>query len=553
MRSGGVFVALLGITLVAGCPMPTGDSSAPLGEGSTANGEAGRSAADSAEGPGAQTGACCLLVICEQITLAECIQQQGYFLGEGRACADVVCLGALLALADPCHGGLMDFGAFGIDEDSESPAFCPDIDDDGVPNENDPDIDGDGLPNEYDPDVDGDGAWNGFDVDVDGDGVLNIHDVDIDGDFVRNRWDLDIDGDGLLNPNDDDADGDGKKKKDDCDDDDDDDDGSGSGDNAASGDDDDDECKEDEENEDKGPQNTPDGRNAPEGTKWLPAQPTGIETKRMFKDIEDVLDETPDVPPDAVEDLQDADPDASPADLADTLVHIVEEAIDDGPPGEIDTDAAQEKFHAQVDTIQRLSAIEDGAKLDELVRETDVLVSAADDLGEEVEPLVDTAVAVGATDDTPDVTEATKMAVELVTEANAAGIPAEQVPPVVKPLASAAKELPGEPGLDVVWKIVTDLMGEARAEGGEPPYSALSTVKTVERTAKLIDNPTEEQLKDSARNVLAAAAEKGLRNPIAVVDAVERSGGDASDGIDEDEADSAADLVVEDEAADNGA
>jgi len=55
--------------------------------------------------------------------------------------------------------------------DDYVPPVDPDIDDDGIPNEEDPDIDGDGIPNGEDPDVDGDGIPNGEDPDVDGDGV----------------------------------------------------------------------------------------------------------------------------------------------------------------------------------------------------------------------------------------------------------------------------------------------------------------------------------------------------------------------------------------------
>ena len=44
--------------------------------------------------------------------------------------------------------------------DDYVPPVIPDIDEDGIPNEEDPDIDGDGIPNEEDPDADGDGIPN---------------------------------------------------------------------------------------------------------------------------------------------------------------------------------------------------------------------------------------------------------------------------------------------------------------------------------------------------------------------------------------------------------
>ncbi len=39
-----------------------------------------------------------------------------------------------------------------------------------------PDIDGDGIPNNEDPDMDGDGIDNGVDPDIDGDGIPNAQD-----------------------------------------------------------------------------------------------------------------------------------------------------------------------------------------------------------------------------------------------------------------------------------------------------------------------------------------------------------------------------------------
>jgi hypothetical protein len=40
-----------------------------------------------------------------------------------------------------------------------------------------PDIDGDGIPNNEDPDMDGDGIDNGVDPDIDGDGIPNSQDA----------------------------------------------------------------------------------------------------------------------------------------------------------------------------------------------------------------------------------------------------------------------------------------------------------------------------------------------------------------------------------------
>ena len=101
--------------------------------------------------------------------------------------------------------------------DDYVPPVDPDIDGDGIPNEEDPDIDGDGIPNGEDPDVDGDGIPNGSDPDADGDGIPNGDDPDADGDGTPNESNPDVDGDGIPNGNDPDADGDGIPNGDDTD------------------------------------------------------------------------------------------------------------------------------------------------------------------------------------------------------------------------------------------------------------------------------------------------------------------------------------------------
>ena len=96
-----------------------------------------------------------------------------------------------------------------IDEDGIPNEEDPDMDGDGIPNGDDPDVDGDGIPNGEDPDVDGDGIPNGEDPDVDGDGTSNGEDPDVDGDDIPNGEDPDVDGDGVPNGEDPDVDGDG--------------------------------------------------------------------------------------------------------------------------------------------------------------------------------------------------------------------------------------------------------------------------------------------------------------------------------------------------------
>ncbi|CAA6826569.1 MAG: Unknown protein [uncultured Sulfurovum sp.] len=93
--------------------------------------------------------------------------------------------------------------------------FAPDLDDDGVSDNNDPDIDGDGVVNAADAfprdasewlDTDNDGTGNNADDDDDGDGVLDNNDdlplnknesVDTDHDGTGNNADTDDDNDGI--------------------------------------------------------------------------------------------------------------------------------------------------------------------------------------------------------------------------------------------------------------------------------------------------------------------------------------------------------------------
>ncbi|MFH2006198.1 MAG: S8 family serine peptidase [bacterium] len=56
-----------------------------------------------------------------------------------------------------------------LEQGTREPPCNPDIDGDGIPNQDDPDIDGDGIPNQDDDDVDGDGIPNDWDFDDDGD------------------------------------------------------------------------------------------------------------------------------------------------------------------------------------------------------------------------------------------------------------------------------------------------------------------------------------------------------------------------------------------------
>jgi hypothetical protein len=81
----------------------------------------------------------------------------------------------------------------------------PDIDGDGIPNEDDYDMDGDGSPNTDDDDTDQDGFTNDVDLDDDNDGILDVDDPTPQGPV--DPTDADIDNDGLNNGNDTNDDG----------------------------------------------------------------------------------------------------------------------------------------------------------------------------------------------------------------------------------------------------------------------------------------------------------------------------------------------------------
>jgi len=159
-----------------------------------------------------QRGACCLAEACvDYLTSGQCFTMHGEFLGADTNCAGCLPPDEIAALLgrDSDNDGANDFEELLAGHDPLDPTDGPDIDGDGLPNNEDPDVDGDGLLNGEDEDVDGDGLLNGADDDVDGDGVPNANDSDIDGDGMLNGFDFDVDGDGLFNEMDFDIDADG--------------------------------------------------------------------------------------------------------------------------------------------------------------------------------------------------------------------------------------------------------------------------------------------------------------------------------------------------------
>jgi hypothetical protein len=110
----------------------------------------------------------------------------------------------------------VELGANPLDSNSKP----SDIDSDGIPDVRDEDKDGDGVSNNLDmfpedssewEDLDSDGEGDNSDQDIDGDGVLNLDDrypknanesSDLDGDGLGDNQDPDVDGDGVMNESD---------------------------------------------------------------------------------------------------------------------------------------------------------------------------------------------------------------------------------------------------------------------------------------------------------------------------------------------------------------
>jgi hypothetical protein len=183
--------------LAANQQAPAGSAaSSSSGAGAAQSGDPGP--VDSADSP---LGACCLSNVCQVVTEAQCLQAGGHFQGAGTDCsacqlADEQLI-AILSQRDCDNDGLTDLQELFLGTDPCDSANGPDIDGDGIPNEDDPDVDGDGVLNVSDPDIDGDSIPNGLDPDPDGDLKTGPDDPDEDGDGLSDRWDLDDDGDGV--------------------------------------------------------------------------------------------------------------------------------------------------------------------------------------------------------------------------------------------------------------------------------------------------------------------------------------------------------------------
>ncbi len=467
-----------------------------------------------------------------------------------------------------------------------------DNDGDGVPNINDDDIDGDGIPNGYDLDVDGDGEPNSFDEDIDDDGVPNAIDVDIDGDFLRNRWDLDMDGDLLYNPHDPDADGDGRLKfpaiidsecgpvelfndpevcKQECTPSSSDgpagaggagngDGGAGSGDGAAGGSG---SSGKEDECEDKGAETTaarPDapGQNVTPGDAPTvdapaagdaPAEPTPTEIDLLENALEEELPGGDTV----TEEIREAYPEATEGDVLDAVAAQREEAVAAGESGDAGgladpiSESAAREFSMRRDSLIGLAAL--GVDLDEAVDTTERFAAAVTAMNATLQDLVTTVQEIDANLPGSPHQDDGRLAVALMDTAVTVEIPAAEVPEAIAPTAQAAEILGGGDVTESVWQIVVNQVADYQREDGGFDFSLPKVALAVERVSTLLDDPTLEVVNESVANVLAAAAEEQLSDPLAVVMKLEQLADtdpnfDISDGINAEEAERGATEVA---------
>ena len=146
------------------------------------------------DGGATPVGACCFVNTCRSFTADRCETLGGDFQGPDTLCDACPALpeDVIASLLEDCdQDGRTDLEAILLGTEPCDPHDGPDIDGDGIPNEEDLDVDGDGILNAYDPDIDGGGIPNKVDSDRDGDGRPNSSDDDDDGDGIIDELDDD--------------------------------------------------------------------------------------------------------------------------------------------------------------------------------------------------------------------------------------------------------------------------------------------------------------------------------------------------------------------------
>lgn len=476
-----------------------------------------------------------------------------------------ICIDVLIAIL---------FGESAADRDNDG---------DGVPNINDDDIDGDGIPNGFDLDVDGDGVPNSTDDDIDDDGVANEDDVDIDGDFLRNRWDPDMDGDLLYNPRDPDADGDGMLKfpelaepecgpvdlfndpeacGEGCDSDSDDDSpaadadaGPAPADGNNANDGKEDKCR------DKG-KTSVDGEADENGQnvtlydllqRELAEAEADAVTTAEFESFGDELESLFTDNPSTLEDLRDADPEATEAEILDAAMETLEAATDITDPAEGGslvatlTDEAEQEFVERQESILRLAELPD-VDVNAAADVTRRFSAAVRNLGAALNDLVETTIAIDASYPDTEILSDGAMAVNFVDIADVADVPVIDVPEAIGPTARTTQRIGNEEVAESVWRIVVDQVSAYRNEDDSIAFSLVRVAQATERIAGLLDEPSIESVGESLGNILEATDAFELTDPLAVVDRLESLAAadlslSVSDGIDAGEASLAADDV----------
>jgi hypothetical protein len=449
----------------------------------------------------------------------------------------------------------------------------PDNDRDGIPNYSDRDIDGDRIPNGFDVDVDGDGLPNDIDPDIDGDGIDNEFDVDMDGDFLRNRWDFDIDGDLLYNPLDSDADGDGKFKPltleslETC--------------GPVDLFNDPDLCEDEEDPNEANTEAAENDNGAGAGPGAYPPaddpdEALGLET--LFAIIEDPNQddfglqalfaiEAPDDIPTAdeedefdalllqlgvdrliINEIETADPNLSRGEVQDLVRTVLEELIETHIP--IDTLDPRPSFDAdalndlseQRGAIQRLASVPN-ISANEAADITRRLRAASDPLQTPLTELVDATQAFRDSYDLDTLFEDAQVAVEFTADVVEAQLPTDDIAESVSPIANTARIT--NDALATAWSIVVDNVSRFSDDEGLIPFSLVSSAQSVERIANLLDDPTNEAVNESFANVLTAADNNNVADPLKIVNELADDPNETlGDGIDPDEADRGAAAVA---------
>jgi len=418
-----------------------------------------------------------------------------------------------------------------------------DEDKDGIPNLNDDDIDGDGIPNSHDVDIDGDGLFNGIDNDVDADGVPNALDADVDGDFIRNRWDLDMDGDLVLNPYDRDADGDGVDDAD-----------------ASSDSDEDEESDANDHPEAEVDDVTETlGLNTPMETSvdtTSPAEPSMVEVARIDTHLATTLGTDVDEVVAMRDELATIDPDQGLPALLDASVQVVVDALEDHNPSAADESpgivpvaatVVRSEVRLRVQVATDLSEIE--PDLPEVLFNTDRLADAARDLGAKIANLALTAVAASARNATPDVTEAASISIGLHERARNSGIndsDAAELTPICVEIADTLNGPSADNNPIPVFDIIAELTRAFQDESGAATFAPIGIGQVIRRLASIEATPSLDSLLESGRNLLTAADGVSPLDPLAILDAFDDLGIDATDGVSETEASTAAEHVASD-------